>query len=719
MIRSLAFLLAASGPVSAETARVYSGEHGGFTRLVVEIPAETEWTVGRTKEGYAFAVRQGAQLDYDLSGVWQRISRTRVSALQVDPETGALLLSLACDCHVFPFEYQAGSIVLDVKPGQPPAGSAFEAPFEGTTLEAAGDELAKATSAASYNWLTDVPASSVQFPTTVPLPLATGEVSLDPLRDALLERLARGAADGIVDMGRVMPKRREIGPQPEDLPWSTVKLGEQPGVRVTDPDAFVPGAGPAGSCPAEGLLDIASWGGSGSPLDLLAAARSGLYGEFDVADPESVLRSVRSHLFLGFGAEAAQLADLGTAAGGDEVMALYRSMARTLDGNTDPGTPFAKMLDCDGPAALWAALARDRLPPGKGVNREAVLRSFLALPAHLRAQLGKSLAEKFLALDDQDAVRTIRDAMERTPNIDAAAVALLDAERELQQGNADAAQTHAEEVVSLEGNGAEGLVALVEAHFQKHAPIGPEVAEALRSGRGEASGTEMAIEVERAIVLSLALSGQVDAAFQHEGAEGDTLVDLWDVVQSLADDDDFLRHAVLPAGASAPNVASDLSLQVSRRLLSLGFPDAAMTWIGSVRPDDAFDRRLVAAEAALDLGDARLSVDLLAGLARPEADEIRAQALLQIGDLAAAEHALAASGQTEAASRTTLWERDWTSLDPATPEIWQSAASLTQSVEQDTESGLLGRGAQAVEASVTSREAIEALLTSVAAPEVE
>jgi hypothetical protein len=718
MIRSLSFLLAVSGPAAAEAARVYSGEHGEFTRLVVELPAETQWTLGRTKEGYAFAVLQGAQPDYDLSSVWQRISRTRVSAVQVDPESGALLLSLACDCHVFPFEYRAGAIVLDVKPGQPPVGSAFEAQFAGASLQALGDDQIEAdVSGTTYDWLTDLPSAYARRPAMPSLPLATGEVSLEPLHNALLEQIARGAADGMVDMGRALPKRAADGTVPEELPWSSVMLGELPGVRISDPDAFVPRTEPSSVCPSDELLDIATWGGDGSPLDLLAAARTGLFGEFDIADPEAMKRSIRSHLFLGFGAEAAQLADLANADGEDAVLALYKSMARAIDGDTDPGTPFAQLLDCDGPAALWAALSRDRLPAGKVVNREAILRSFLALPPHLRAQLGISLAEKFLALDDQDAARTIRDAMERTPNIDGAAVALLDAERELHMGNAEAAQAHAEEAVSLEGNRAEGLVALVEAHFQKFAPIGPEIADALMSGRGEVSGTELAAEVDRAIVLALALSGQIDAAFQHQSGLDDVLKDLWAVVQALASDDDFLRHAVLPESTLAPRVSADLSLQVSRRLLSLGFPDAAMSWVGSVGPNDVTDRRLVAAKVALDLGNARWAVELLEGMPGLEASEIRAQALLQLGDLTAAAEALSASGQTEAASRATLWEGEWSALDPMTPEIWKTAASLTQPVEAGAEIGLLGRGAQSVEASAISRQTIEALLSTVAKPE--
>lgn len=717
MIRAVFILLALSAPGAAETARVYSGEHDDFTRIVVELPSASEWTVGRTDSGYAFAARGGTQPDYDLSAVWQRISRSRIAALQTDPDSGALLVSLACNCHVFPFEYRPGAIVLDVKPGPAPSGSEFEAAFAAPGTKPSG--RASEAPGIAYNWLHARPDLSVHSPKALPLPLPTGEVSLDPLRNSLLEQIARGAADGLVDMGTRIPPQDKSHPETLPLPWSTVMLGENPGIQVTDPDAFVAGAVPAGDCTADDLLEVSAWGGDGSPLDLLSAARNGLYGELDIADPDALLRSVRSHLFLGFGAEAAQLSELAKGSDNEDVMALYRSMARALDGDSDPSTPFASMLDCDGPAALWAALARDRLPAGPELNRDAVLRSFLALPAHLRAHLGPRLADKFLELNDSDAVRTIRDAMARAPDIDTVTVALVDAERELHLGNADAAQAHAEEAVALEGNAPEGLIALVEAHVQKREPIEADVAEALIAGRAEAGTSDDAAKMDRAIILAFALSGQIDAAFAQDDPSGETREDLWSIVQTLANDDEFLRHSVLPADSSPPDLSDELTLAISRRLVDLGFPDAALAWLGTVQSGDAPDRRLLAATALQGMGDAQAALPLLEGLAGPEAASVRAMALLQLGDLTAAEEALSATGQVEAAARTDLWRGDWSALDPTTPEIWHAAAGLTKPAVTKGAAGLLGRGAETIEASANARAAIDALLKGVERPEDE
>jgi hypothetical protein len=715
MIRKLLALLSLAGPVSAEPLRVYSGEHGDFTRLVVELPSAADWTVGRTPEGYAFVVSGPTLPDYDLTAVWQRIARTRVAALDADASTGTLTVTLGCDCHLFPFEYQPGVVVLDIKPGPAPQGSAFETALPKQTP--AANPSPEDESTAAYDWLSDPTKASTRRPvTTLPLPLPTGEVSLEPIRDALLEQIARGAADGVVDMGLPLPGHAAPAADTVVLPWSDIRIGERPGILVSDPDAFAEGMLPASACAADDDLDLAAWGETASPIDLLSTARSGLYGEFDAPDPAAVLRSVRLHLYLGFGAEAAQQAGLLDQESEAGALALYRSMARLVDGESDPDTPFATMLDCDGPAALWAALARDRLPAGPGVNRDAILRAFLALPPHLRSHLGSPLAEKFLARDDADAVRVIRDAIERAPDADPGAVALLDAESDLHLGDTEAARDHALQAVALDGNQAEALVALVETHFRQLDPITSDVPDALLALRGETSGTALAGAVDRALVLSLGLSGQAEAAFLDPAATGATLVDLWRVVRDRASDDEFLRHAVLPSKTEPPQLEAALDLAIANRLLALGFPDAALVWTGPVLPTDAPDLRLAAAEAELGRRDARRAVELLSGLPGTKAATLRAKALLQLDDLAAAGTSLAAAGQTDAALRTSLWRGDWSDLDPSAPEAWQTAAQLTKPAVTDASTGLLGRGADAVAASTASRAAIEALLGSVAAP---
>lgn len=711
MIRVLLLLLALAAPAAAQTARVFSGEHDGFTRLVIELPTPVAWTLGRTETGYGFATLADEQPLFDLTAVWQRIPRTRLDSLVADPQGGALVLGLACDCHVFPFEYRPGVVVLDIKPGPAPEASAFEAPFAGRALQLA---VGKTDTPAAYDWLADPKAAAVAGSgVTLPLPLDTGAVSLEPLRDELLKQIARGAAEGIVDMelpGKP-PKPAEV--DHATLPWSTIRIGEVPGVVVTD---AADGRPPAETgCADPALLDLPTWGGNAPPADSLAEARAGLYGEFDAPQPEAIRRAVRRLLYLGFGAEALQTVKLIGDGPPDTEQRLFRSMALLVDGLGDPQTPFSDMLECDGPAALWAALAHDRLPSGSGVNRDAILQAFLALPAHLRRHLGPTLAEKFLARDDAEAARMIRDVIERTPEVDQAMIALLDARTDLQGDDPEAAQVHAATALALGGDQVAGLVALVEAHVRTLDPLDAGTVAALLALRGETEGTPEGAAVSRAVVLALALSGQTAAAFGDPGAAGQVVAELWRVVADRATDDDFLVQAVLSVPAPAPAVSAETGQAVAKRLLALGFPDAALIWLGPVARDDPPERLLLAAKAALKIGDARATIALTEGLEDAEAEGLRAEAMVQLGDLAGAEKALAASGDTKAVARLGPWKGDWAGLDPALPAPWLQTAESVTAISAEDAAGPLGRGGQAIEASMASRAAIEALLASVAA----
>jgi hypothetical protein len=715
MIRILLIFLACAVPAAAETARVLSGEHGDFTRLVIELPKAQGWTVGRTSRGYAFAALGEMQPEYDFSDVWQRIAKTRLRSIRVDPETGTLDIELGCDCHIFPFEYRPGAVVLDIKPGPPPIASAFEAEFAPAEQKATALQAGATTK--GYVWLEDSHEPNVEHSAeSLTLPLDTGAVSLDPLRDELLEQISRGAADGIVDMELPGKPRDVAASDHEDLPWSRIRIGDQPGVAVLDPDSFKEAALPMSDCAAVEHVDLASWARAEPAHDLLAQARSGLFGEFDAPDTEAVLRSVKLHLYLGFGAEARQHADFLDDPSVIEELALYRSIARILDGESDPRTPFATMLECDSPAALWAALVRDRLPAGRGVNRDAVLQAFLALPPHLRHHLGPGLAEKFLGLGDADAARLIRDTIERTPDAPLAEIALLDASAALLDGDVDAAQAHAERALSLDGDSPDGLVALVEAHFTKLEPINPKVAEALVALQAETEGTHGAEGIKRALVLALALSGQTDAAFVQDSPKGDVNADLWRVVQDRATDDDFLRHAVLSASDTRPDVSPQVALGVALRLLELGFAEASLVWIGPVTAIDAPERRLATAMAMLESGNARSALGYLDGLNDPEGLALRAKALVQLGELPAASHALTAAGNGAEAARLGLWSGNWSSLDPKTPETWLKAAHHAGSAEATSDSGLLAKGTRTAEESLAARNAIETLLASVPSP---
>ncbi|WP_374645912.1 hypothetical protein [Tabrizicola sp.] len=705
------FLLPLALPALAETASIRSGEHDGFTRLVVELPSASGWTLGRTPMGYGFAFAGPSQPDYELGRVWDLIPRTRLQALRVEPGLGALQLSLACDCHVLPFEYRPGVIVLDIKDGPAPAGSGFEQPFDPGAAEVVDAPQAEAT---GYDWLSDLPGTTGGRSIPPGLPdLATGAVSLEPLRDQLLAEISRGAAEGVVDMELPGKPPKVADAALADLPGSHVHIGDLPGVAASLGGGSTEPAILAECAPGE-MLDLPAWGEGQSPLDLLAGGRSGFYGEFDAVKIDAVLVSVRRHLFLGFGAEARQYAALIPAAEAPPELAWYQSMSHLVEGESDPTTPFAQMLPCDGPAALWAAFALDRLPQGKDVNVEAIQRSFLALPPHLRMALGAGLAEKMLARGDGDAARLIRDSMERAPFADAGTIALLDAKVDLQADRPEAARDHATFAVAAAGTDIAPMITLVDTHLPRAEPLSPEVAESLAAVLEESDGRADEPAIHRALVLALALSGQTAAAF--DASEGAAPPELWQVAGRLAPDDDFLAHAVLAPDQDPPGIAPEVRGQIARRLLDLGFADSALQWLGPLGPEAAAGDRLLAAEGELARGDARATLAFLGGLDLPEANALRGRAHAQLGDFAPARALFMAAGNAEEAARLRTWTRDWPGLSAEGSEPWKAAATLVVAPDPEAEAGLLARGTRLAEDGARARDAVAALLAAVPSP---
>lgn len=716
MIRTATLLVWLSAPAFAETARVYSGEHEDFTRLVVELPGAGDWTVGKTQMGYTFAARTDPQPVYDLSAVWDRIPRTRLQALLVDPDSGVLQLTLACQCHVFPFEYRPGVVVLDIKPGPAPTQSAFELPFDNSKIGAVTSPPPTTMLAAEYDWLDQARNPDPSASMVTDLPLHTSAVSLDPLRAELLEEISRAATRGVIDM--VLP-----GKSPDvaavnngELPWTQIRIGAPPDSNISGIAAEAGNLMPdGGACAPDDVIALPDWGAGKLPHEILIEARTGLFGEFDVVDPDAVLRAVRMHLFLGFGAEAAQYASLLTGDDQPKEHDLLLSLARLVDGGPDPHSPFLGMLACDGTAALWAALAHSELPPGQDVNTDAVVRTFLALPSHLRTSLGSALAGKLLEHDDSEAARMIRNAVERTPYIASGTVNLLDASAEIHAGRPDAALGHAEAAVGESGSGLEEMIALVEAHFHKTEPLSPEIATALQAFQQEVGDPENRAKLLRALALAQVLSGQIDAGFATAAEHGLNASDLFQVAFLLADDDAFLRHAVRLDGADAAEVSPQVRFGVAARLIDLGFSDAGLVWMDPVGPNDSVDVRRIAAEAELTRGDARRTLALLIGLAEPQDETLRARALVQLGALAEARTAYLAAGLPEEALRLTTWEGDWQRLQAEGTPLWSAAAAaVTPNLPQD--GGPLARGAALLEDAASARIAVNALLSGLAPP---
>lgn len=718
--------------VLAQPVQVSTGEHDGFTRLVLEYVTPVDWQVGRTMDGYELRLN-AARPVYDLSKVYDPIGRRRLASVWVDPENGALRIGIGCACHAQPFEFRPGIVVIDLKDGPPPRGSAFETALSGEAMPGLSSRPPPRPRArparpgaasldatlplneppARYDW-TDLALNRAGAPAAFadPPDLAAADPDLQPLRDQLLQQLSRGAAQGVVDMA-ALPPARPSGPFAPGAGGIEVRLGEQPGLRIRASDGTPRGLTATGAtCVADDSLSLGTWGSDRPVPEQMAEATAGLVGEFDAPDPAAELRAVRFLLFLGFGAEARQVLTLMT--GRQPDAPILRSLAHILDDSRDPAPTFTGMAACDTAAALWALLGDPSPARGAAFDRAAVLRSFSALPVHLRRWLGPRLVERLLALDDPDAAQAARDAILRAPGEAGPGVAVMQARLDLAAGDPVAAETHLDPLISDPGPAtAEALIAQVDAHLARRAPVEPDVIVALEGLLHERADSADAARFALALTRARALSGDFDRAFADLPNVPAAARDVWALLAETGPDSALLAHAVRPDGA-APTVSMAVAATLARRLSGLGFADQAQGWLRQVPVAE----EALAARIALQTGDARAALRLVAGSQDPASSILRQEALRQLADESALAESLAQSGEEQARWLAVGRARDWPQLAAAGPAPWQDlAAAAVGPATPDPETGPLARGRILIDSSAETRAQVTDLLSQVRKPE--
>lgn len=674
----LILLLLLAHPAQAQTraVSVKSGDHRGFTRLVLTFPAPVDWVLGRTESGYGLQIA-GPDLPYDLSSVYRVISKDRLRSIWVDPATGNLLLGVDCPCHAIPFELGSKTLVIDIKDGAPPRSSSFELRLTDGTISPPLQQRSRQATPAQrrrevaegeegYDWLSREAGTAQPAAAAVPTQVATeaatagleADLTLEDFRSMLIEEVGRGATEGVVEMETPAPP--QIPPQ--DAPVASLPenaraaVNALPGIELSsdtheDPDLMVKGE----ACPKAAELDLGSWSGSGDAASELAQARAAVLTEFDQPDPVRVTRAVNTHLHFGFGAEARLL--LTTFMPQGQTDPLRIGLSYLVDGDHPPANAFDTMQSCDSAAALWALLAApgDQVLPY--VNGAAVSRTFLSLPATLRATLGPETVKRLLASGDSANAEVVRQSFERAVPADDPSVNLLAAEQALQNG--DPAGAEAALPTAAMGEAAmTSLFTLVEARFvQRKAVEGKDIL-ALEAFAFEQGDGPLRPQMDRALTHAKALSGDFAAAFAHASDSAASRAgleqDIWMLLGEIGAESHVLDFAVGLDPQRRAALPLTTRTQIAARLTTAGLPNAASDWAQS----DDFDPDL-AARIALANGDARTALQLLSARL-PDADpELIAASHTALGQFDTAAATYRDAGKLEEAARLQRWAGIW------------------------------------------------------------
>lgn len=108
--------LLVSGEARAQTIVTRSGEHDGFSRLVMRLPNGADWSL--TQSGRSATLNIGARdVVYDTSRVFNLIPRDRLQAIGQAAPGQPLRMDLGCNCEIRSYVQRDGYLVIDIRDG--------------------------------------------------------------------------------------------------------------------------------------------------------------------------------------------------------------------------------------------------------------------------------------------------------------------------------------------------------------------------------------------------------------------------------------------------------------------------------------------------------------------------------------------------------------------------------------------------------------------------
>ena len=631
----LALLLVAGLPATAQTVTFRSGNHPGFVRLVLDIPAGTPWDLGRSGEDYALDLGPG--FDFDLSGIFERIPRDRLAGIAAAETPGRLTLNLACPCHATAFLFQPDKLVIDVVDGPPPGDSPWEDPVMAGTPAAPPD----------FPLISALPPATLLFdPATEPAP---GQDN--PLLDDLAADMARAVSTGLLDAAVTVPEPVAVteaspGPAPA-LPAATQSLPEgpvRPGVNFITADRMqrtTPGARDIGRngqpCTPESEFDFVAWGPTGDFARDVGDLRREVVDAAGAPD-EAVLTSLaRAYLHFGFGAEARQTLALV----GEESTTTRRlgTLADLIDGRPVAPGAFADQAGCLTAATLWSALAEGSIDGRSAAERTAIEAAFRVLPAGPRQAVAPRLAALFLAAGQTESASTM---MARMPAGGARSDEAVAVESDIMRDTASAAAARETLLTAIEAGSrtsADTMTRLVDATLAAGMPVDPWMVDTLTALRFEYRDSPIAGRLAVSEVRALTAMGRFEEArsllndtdLPVAAAERTSLsAEFALAIADRGSDSQFLDFVFGDAPDVPPGPAANA---VATRLIALGFPDVALELLGPAAGGDGMeDRRRLRADALRALGQDEEAALILAGMTDRDAGAADPDAAWRAGD---------------------------------------------------------------------------------------
>lgn len=680
-------------PAQARDIAVRSGEHDGFTRLVVYLDQQDTFEISNTDDGYLLAMPSGVT-GFDLSRAFDLIDRARIQDLS-PTDDGELTIQLGCDCHLKEFRLSTGELVIDIVDGPNPASGQEPEPISVANISATPVGQQRA-SLPLFNpsEMTSELTEAREEPSEDALIDATTATNETPKvdRQALLTQLSRAASQGLIEANITPPDIPQITAPPdteEEKPKPTPQHAPEQHVRMQTAveqaragqsnDDYPASADHA--CLPDEQFDIARWGGYRPETNTPIFESASYLGEFDRPNQELLVSHIRRNVYMTFGLEALQLLDnYGDNLGDGTIL---RMMAEVVEyGEASSHTHWTSQLICNTRGALWATLAQPTLQ-GR-INTNAVLRSFSELPPHLRTHLAPVLARKFLNSGRIEVAVEVRNIAARSGRPPSGEETILDAKIDLANGQPEKAEQELTETIQTALTQTQPAIsALIESKLQNGTGISDHELSLLASVAFEREGSEEGDALQRLHTRALLHMGRFASAFElmDKSTNPDALLeDAGRYLVELGSDAEFLTYTLTRNDWA--RVSAWVKLEMAKRLSELGFHEHARRHVlsGDVAPTRS--AREFLAKLALLQGKPKVAIGYLAGLDSNNANNLR-EAAIQNNETQSATESPAPSART----LSDMWRSLGTSERPIPASVRKVLTPDTpiSSVSSDTD----------------------------------
>lgn len=736
----------------AQTIPVRSGEHGAFTRLVLDVPDGTTWALAPDPESNRVTLRlSNGPYKFETSSVFDRIGRDRVAGFTIPTHGAGLSIELGCQCAAEVFVLRGTMLVVDIAPSDSPVQTAtgdasllkpldrvlLPSPLVQEFSEVRLDGLPRLGPATVevrlLPYLAERVANGVDpFPA---LPVQNGLSPNSAIGGQLAADLAVAATQGLLDPA--VRSQKNITPDTEHLPDPEIPadLSIDPskmarrlasGLSGLDHNLLQDGRISVGGddCIPDVEIAISTWAKpDDDPSHVLATLRGKVFGEFDRIQADPLKQFAKALLYYGFGVEARSALSLQT----DELDSVLHAVSYIVDSQADPLGVFDGLSNCNGAAALWAVLSSPPGPNQPEIARTAILRNFEALPKHLRSHLGPTLFEHLAESGYSETAREVLRRLERMEGFETDSIALGKARIDLAEGlHTEAARRLHDLSISGGPEAAKAVSAAVDLAEATDTDVPTRIVEL-----SDAFATELRNNVDgqdlwKAHVRSLLINGTFDAAFsEFENAHGipEAVVEFMQQVGmrflvERADDVTFLKLATRSLADGLVPKKSELAIAFAERFLELGLSEVALRQLdASPAAKGKSEERILRAEALILLSRPEEAEIILIGQRGERVVRLRAEARRQMGDHVLAKTILEGIGEERAAIDSAWLSGDWNDVAESDSAL-APAAGLMQSQPEafDVSNVSLAAVNDLSDASAKSRQTLRALLDATAFP---